>query len=478
MKPDPDRERAEKGAEVLFHGIDPVTGDLLRPPRVWSEIRDCVIATFRLRETLPDVTKKMRRAEAQEARDHRGRPPAEVDPKDLASAGWGVIFADGVEPAVKEALEPLVMHRKAQAGDRYKRFEGHLGLKAGVRAIDWLSHLKMGPGAGNVDRVPYYLMVVGDPDKLPFDLEFDFNGSNYAVGRLAFESPEEYARYAENVIAAETEPACRPPRLTFVGMEHPRDHATQLCQENLVRPLLEHFRGTVGWRVSEVLGEAATKTRVGDLLGGGETPSVLFLAGHGTGPRPRNDPGRILCAPWEAGEPVTEEHTFGADDLSPMADLRGLVAILFGCFTAGMPSHDSFCFVPPRPLGAGKAMMSKLAGRLLSHERGALAVVGHVDRAWSYSYTWNQTPQPHTFRSVLTALLLKGEPVGAAAAYLSGRYNDCSRELLRQMSQVLRGESFDEDSFVIHWMAERDARGYLVYGDPAVRPWPRHRSPL
>ncbi|MCP4655226.1 MAG: hypothetical protein GY856_07385 [bacterium] len=180
---------------------------------------------------------------------------------------------------MKEALEPLLEHRRAQAGPLFKKFDGQQGLRADLRAADWLRHAGVGVGVGDVRQVPYYLMVVGDPEQLPFGVEFDLVGSSYAVGRLAFDTPDAYVRYACNVVRAETAPPRRPARFTFVGMEHP-DDITQESQRYLVRPLVERYTEVEGWDVNAVMGEAATKPKLAELLGGPDTPSVLFAAGH------------------------------------------------------------------------------------------------------------------------------------------------------------------------------------------------------
>lgn len=464
--------------KVTFFGIDPSTGGYLRPPKTWQEIRDGVISMFRLRARLPDVAKAKKRAEQEETTTHRGRPPQGVDAKDLASAGWGVVFAEGVSDEVKAALQPLLDHREAQAGSRFKRFDGSKVLPEGTRAADWLAHCGVGPGVGDPHRVPYYLMIVGTPEVLSFGVEFDLTGSSYAVGRLSFDTPEAYGRYAQNVIAAETGmPRLAKPRLSFLGMRHP-DDVTQESLRDLVLPLEKRFSDVDGWEVSSFLEDEATKACAAQLLGGAATPSILFSAGHALGPGPKCDlerVGALLCAPYPGpqkwtGGPLPEEWIYSGRDVPDDADLRGLVAVLFGCFSAGMPPHDSFCLDPPRPLGDGRGVMSGLAAKLLSHERGALAVLGHIDRAWTYSYRWrNSVAQPYAFQSVLGALL-GGEPIGAAASYLGDRHNALVRDLLELQVRALRGKDFDVDRFVGAWMSERDARAYLVYGDPAVRP--------
>lgn len=59
-------------------------------------------------------------------------------------------------------------------------------------------------------------------------------------------------------------------------------------------------------------------------------------------------------------------------------------------------------------------MMSRLPQALLGRENGALAVMGHIDRAWSCSYSIDgQPPQDQSFRDVLTKIM-SGYRLGSA----------------------------------------------------------------
>ena len=118
---------------------------------------------------------------------------------------------------------------------------------------------------------------------------------------------------------------------------------------------------------------------------------------------------------------------------------------------------------------APRACLSALPRRLLSHPRGgALAVIGHVDRAVSYSFMWQRAgQQTTTFRSTLHQLL-DGRRVGAALDQFNIRY----AQLTTQLTNMLQDrESIKPDPQELKglWTATSDARGYALLGDPAVR---------
>ncbi len=78
--------------------------------------------------------------------------------------------------------------------------------------------------------------------------------------------------------------------------------------------------------------------------------------------------------------------------------------------------------------------MARLPQRLLSHPQGgALAVTGHVDRAWTYSFAWKELQaQTDTFRDTLLRIM-RGQRIGWATEY----FNECYAALATSLSTML-----------------------------------------
>ncbi|HEY7035626.1 MAG TPA: hypothetical protein VH482_30070 [Thermomicrobiales bacterium] len=464
--------------QLVFNGINGATGEYLLPP-----LTPAAISQLAQGFGLDDEQ------EQELAGRHFGAQPSfavkeGVDPKDLAQTGWGVVFAHDADPALKDALGELLTHRAEQAGDRFRVFEGIDAYRPGESKDDFLVRNGAGPGPANPDRVPYYLLLVGDPEAIPYRVQYQLD-VQYAVGRLHFETPEEYARYARSVVTAETGGTTSPRRAVFFGVRNDGDLATAMSHDQLVKPLAEQIKtafgkGSTKWQVETVLAEAATKQRLATLLGGAETPSLLFTASHGMG-FPVTDPhhpahqGALLCQDWlgpEIQESIGQDAYFAADDLTAQARLLGLITFHFACFGAGTPRLDDFAHLAygKRTAIARHGFVAPLPRALLGHPKGgALATIGHVERAWSFSFAWGAAgSQTQAFQDTLHRLL-DGHPVGSALEPLNARYAELSSDLNTTLEDVKYGKKADDLKIAGLWTANNDARAYAVVGDPAVR---------
>jgi hypothetical protein len=463
--------------ELVFNGIDGESGDYLLPPMGPQEISKIAQG-----ETLDENhQKELKNWYDRVTQEHLG-PKEGVDPKKLDESGWGVIFAfedqDKV-PAIKEALGELLALRQSQAGDRYREFIGPDALRPDESKSAFLARHGMGPGPADPDKVPYYLLIVGDPETIPYRFQYQLD-VQYAVGRIHFDTLEEYAQYARSVVMAETGQVALPRQAVFFGVQNPGDRATTLSAKELVGPLAGKMASDQpDWNVQTFLAEEATKAQLARLLGGDQTPALLFTASHGMGfplgnPRQLPHQGALLCQDWPGpgSGRISEDHYFSGDDLASDAGLLGLLAFHFACYGAGTPRLDDFAhraFKEPKAI-APHAFIANLPRRLLGHANGgALAAVGHVERAWGYSFMWARAgAQLTVFESTLKRLM-EGHPVGSALEYFDERYAELSTMLSEELQDIKFGKVADDAEVAGMWTANNDARSYVIIGDPAVR---------
>jgi hypothetical protein len=399
-----------------------------------------------------------------------------VDPKNLKQAGWGIIVAESDELVYDhlKALEPLLELRKREAGARYKEYLGAAGYRKGEDKLDFLDRHGTGPGRVNPAKVPYYLLLVGNPQHIPYEFQYGLD-LHHAVGRIYFERSEEYAAYAEGVVnAAKASKASSLPEIAFFGPR--QDSGTRVSNEALLKPLIKSVESKPGYQVRKFLGKTAKKEALARLLGGEETPDLLFSAGHGLQyksghERQRSHQGALVCQGWRGKGPPKPEHVFASVDLNPHACLRGLIAFLFACHSAGTPSQNDFaCTASEQWSAAPEPFVSSLAQALLGHpEGGALAVIGHVHQVWQHSFLWRESgSQTEAFEDVLRRLL-SGGPLGWAMEPLNQRFTDLSAALGELLKEAYLGGSLNKEALAEIWIASQDARNYVIVGDPAVR---------
>jgi hypothetical protein len=394
-----------------------------------------------------------------------------VSPTDLASAGWVVVFAAGADPAIRTALEPLLALRREQAGTRFRIIDGANGYRAGETGTAFLERV----GGGRIvdpEKLPYYVLIVGSPDAIPYHVEHVL-AALYAVGRVNLATPQAYARYA-NAVAAHERTKNREQRLDFFAPQNPNDGATPLSRAQLVEPLAARFGGA---RTALTADGAATKPALRALWKGGGGPRLLMTASHGLScplgmPRQRELQGALVSQEWDrkASAPI-ESYAFGGDDLDETLDPTGTVAFLFGCYTAGTPQVDrnwltATAVLRKRTL-ADAPFVSHLARSALGHARPALAVVGHIDRTFCSVFSRAGESSVGTFGDFVERVR-RGEPVGHA---MRGFLDDAAADLRQYdvlQDQVQYGVPPDR-ALAQTWLQQRDASGFTIVGDPAVR---------
>jgi len=406
--------------------------------------------------------------------------PSDVDAQDLAQAGWGVIFPGSADPTLIEILQPLLDWRRGQAGDLFKIFEQ--GYVQGESATDFLMRNSADPSLLDPRRMPFYLLLVGGPEQIPFTFQAQLSRLGYAVGRLAFSGPFDYAQYANSLIRMEQGDYLMPRTATFFDAAKENDPGTILASQHMVRPLVGDFdRDFAGqdWKIQHVSGAYAIKRNLESFLGGGRTPAFLFVNAEGMQfPAWHADQqykqGALLCNDWpgpSSGVAPSEDSIFAAADIWNEARLFGLVAFFYASFSLGTPPQDEIQRMAVGGSGELSALTAALPQRMLSHSAGsALAVVGMTGRAWGYSFAGERLAEQTETYSRMLARLVAGERLGSALREVSARAAEYST-LLEEKLQDFNAGLGDPFKLVSVWAACQDALSLSLLGDPAVKLW-------
>ena len=416
------------------------------------------------------------------------------DSSDFSQTGWGVLFASDVTEAIKAKLKPLLDRRRQQAGgedadpdDPVPSLYQEFTVPDGISAWDWAVARKISleasvrPWLG----VPYYLLIVGSPEKITFEFQALLK-MQFAVGRLYFDDVDDYGRYAEAVVAYETAAAPATTRTAAVWMTAiAGDSATQRLSGTMgddFRVVRHELGRSSSFAAQCFLAEKATHAQLGAVLAGGldgGRPAVIFLGTHGVrasaaDPAQTAKQGALITQEWKQQAPVAYgTNAFCAADLPASVRLDGAMVMMFACYGCGTPRNDSYRVnADGSPIPAANVnLIASLPQRMLA--QGALAVLGHVDMAFSSSFcNEDGTPQPQVLRTPLE-LLMQGLPVGASADGLTQHWTQAAGQLQLLPVPASDASADQEDACAdrkSHYVTTGvDARNYIVLGDPAVK---------
>lgn len=438
---------------IYFNGIDGETGEYRLAPRP-ADAMQSLLAAF-----VDDGAPK--------------RTGYGIDADDLTQAGWGVVWREDGNPSRREALRPLLDHRREQAGPLFRELDAY----PDESPLEFLERHGVAPGPSDGKGVPYHLLIAATPEEIPFGFQSGL-ACSHSVGRLDLDDLADDHAYAQRLVAFETAPERSRRHAAFFGVEHRDDPPTWGATEHLTQGLERSMaRAHRDWDLSTLLRHAARKDALSRLLNGGAPPSLLFTSSHGVcyGKTSRNQASRqgaLVCADYPgrkawAGRPMTDAQLFAAHDLADATDLSGMISCHFACYSAGTPRFDRYSQDQGVEL-AERPFVSALAKGLL--KRGAMAVIGHVDLTFEESFLWHDAgPQISTFESLLGSIMA-GHTMGFAMEYLYSRYTQLASGILADVRRGLRGEvSSQHLKSLQHWAAYEDARNFMLLGDPAAR---------
>lgn len=393
---------------------------------------------------------------------------SDIDSSDLAVTGWGVVFPAEINEPLRDALEPLLDHRRRQANAQRMRYH-ELRYQIGERHNTFLARHGVALGPVDPDRgVPYFLLLIGSPSEIPYAFQRDL-GLYYAVGRIWFSTIDEYRRYAEAVVQAELANGLRQ---RSVGLFTP--HLSD-GEQHWLTAALSQPGGIEGWRLTKFVGGVATKVRLREiieqgldalLLIDGPTVASSFASGR------KGTRGAPITGEWTGSskafeQPIPPDGYFSIDDLGPKAKLSGSVIWMEGAFSAGDEMEPHLAAFNDLSVGA-LPTISQLAQRMLSLKSGgALAVVGRIGASFPAVAANDLRPDQE---AASLALLRGGKPVGAVVEdVFANSYVRHAIAVSEELEDLKFGKLFEPSRLARLWAAMCAVRGYVVFGDPAVR---------
>ena len=188
-------EKLQNDDELLcFNGINGATGTYGVAPMSGTDLAAIIKG-----EPKPENLDELEQKQAPGA--FPIKPPN--DATQLDQAGWAVIFPAETNPAIKEALSELLQLRQEQAGERFAIYEGADGYRPGETKDKFLKRHKVGGGPADPEQMPYYVLIAGSPEEIPYDFQYQLDVMR-GVGRIHFDTLGDYASYARSVKLAET----------------------------------------------------------------------------------------------------------------------------------------------------------------------------------------------------------------------------------------------------------------------------------
>lgn len=418
------------------------------------------------------------------------------EPNDLPSQRWAVVAPEG--PRGDRLLERVERLRQLRAEQQHLRPDQLRVFRVSpcmtaLEAEEFrLKLLKM-----QSEEQPRYLLVLGDADEVSFEFQ-QYLAVDRFVGRLAFPREEDFEVYADKVVRAECgEPRAERARTLFYTV-HDNTVATSHGYELLVSRSLQSCERSLqrgNFPASEVRELGSPQDFSAELLlasAAEPTPAVLLTLSHGAGAPVDgwNSPAeqRQLQGTLSLGK----GQALVADDVARRPFLPGGVWISFACFSAGTPKRSTYApwlqrlrnanaggqslesVLASAPLDA-RPFVAALPQAALANPEGPLAVIGHVDLAWSYAY---QDLGGHNHASRFANVLgdlVKHRRAGVGLHSLTSAIAsvDARLAMLYQQDAAALFEGDEPPRDVVElahlWMARHDLSAYLLLGDPAVR---------
>lgn len=427
-----------------------------------------------------------------------------ADPNDLTAQRWGIVIPATPEgKRLAQVIAPLTALRKEQQGKDVRVLEAPVGMSAEQTGKWWETVYNAESTKNRVIDRPRYLLILGDPTQIPWEAQERMATAAF-VGRLSFPKDEDYEAYVTKVLAYERAASKNQQKVhsTFFTVSD-GTAATGAGNRGLMKPTLEALR--IGLKEGDF--QTADIAHLGaDPLGPpvspeeflrsveSRDPRMLFTISHGLGTNAETSDEvrqRIQGAmSFGQGKKIT------GDDIANRVFLPGGAWFFFACFSIGTPAETSYrhWLQAMKDAGLGvrqsdiefvlaalrkkQPLVASLPQKALANPDGPLAVMGHVDLAWTFSFQdaakqWRSSRFHNVFNG-----LVKHYRIGNAFFDLQRALVDTNSALTDMFDTEARAKADDEvledaaqrpAQKASLWMLRQDLYAYVLLGDPAAR---------
>ena len=418
---------------------------------------------------------------------HLAPPPlADIKVWKDKDVGWGLVLPDrpGFSPqqlaSADDAPNPI-RELRAQRGDapvfRYRpgwelRYTHLTTYRTGVEEIVPI-HSSL-PGVG-VNRLPFYLLIYGSPEVVPWGLQFNLNASR-AVGRLDLEGRglRNYVDALRNDWnAAESDPH----HALFWSANNGQADITRLMRDAIAQRIQNEFRNYAEMkqvRFVDGFDEGATAAMLVDALQELK-PGFILTTSHGqTGPLDDADTmARDLGLLVDGNYDFMQPEQFLAE-----WEPDGAIWYAHACCSAGSNATTMFDGLVPagsdvdlliKGVASLGSRVAPLPRALLGAKKPLRAFVGQVEPTFDWTMRQPDTNGYLTgpLQLALFNHLYQPEPLGMALRPCYEKLGSLYTEY-DQAFQDFNNGADTTDTLLFCQLAARDVQSMVILGDPTA----------
>ena len=414
------------------------------------------------------------------------KPPAPADLRDWKSSqvGWGVVAAEtpGLTEDQKrtssdlpEPIRTLIKDRGNAPVFRYRggwdqRFRL---LRSYERGLD----VAIGQSPEGLGRecIPRYLLIVGGPDEVPWELQYVLN-SHYAVGRLAL-SGDELENYVAALRSDFGRSTAQPKNALVWATNSGSGDITGLMRDAIASKVFAKLSGDTDLAAGTKFldgANGATGSKLIEALSG-SNPGLVVTTSHGQ-TYPLDNPellGKSL------GLLVDQDFaSVQVSDLLAVWQPDGAIWYAHACCSAGSAIRTLFEGLCQEGSEVDRVLkgvakngdrVAPLPTALLGAKKPGRAFIGHVEPTFDWTLRNPDTRQTLTdsIQQALYGELYQPSPVGHAFRRCYDRLSSLYSSYDAASVEFGRGGA-TRDAMLRDLLCARDVQSMVILGDPTV----------